>query len=113
MKNSMREKIFVEKVVLNVGCAGNVEKIEKAKSMLKMITNRKPVITYSIKRSTFGIPKGRPIGVKVTIRKKEAEELLKKLLIAKGNKLKASSFDDYGNVSFGIEKYFEESPDAI
>ncbi len=106
-ENPMRKKIFVEKVVLNVGCAGNVEKIEKAKKMLEMITNRKPVITYSRKRSTFGIPKGKPIGVKVTVRKKEAEELLKKLLAAKGNKLKASYFDDYGNFSFGIEKYFE------
>ncbi len=106
IENPMR-KIFVEKVVLNIGCAGNMEKIEKAKKLLEIITGKKAVITYSRKRSTFGIPKGRPIGVKVTVRKKEAEELLRKLLAAKGNKIKASSFDDYGNFSFGIEKYFE------
>jgi len=103
----MREKIFVEKVVLNIGCAGNLEKIEKAKELLQRITGKKPVVTLSRKRSTFGIAKGKPIGVKVTLRKKEAEEFLKKVFEVYKNKIPSKVFDDWGNFSLGIQKYFE------
>jgi len=103
----MRKKIFVEKVVLNIGCAGNLEKIEKAKELLQRITGKKPVVTLSRKRSTFGIAKGKPIGVKVTLRKKEAEEFLKKVFEVYKNKIPSKVFDDWGNFSLGIQKYFE------
>jgi len=103
----MRKKIFVEKVVLNIGCAGNLEKIEKAKEILQRITGKKPVVTLSKKRSTFGIAKGKPIGVKVTLRKKEAEEFLKKVFEVYKNKIPSKVFDDWGNFSLGIQKYFE------
>lgn len=104
-ENPMR-RIFVEKVVLNIGCGGDVQKIERAYKLLQKLTNRKPVITYSRKRSTFGIPKGRPIGVKVTLRKKEAVEFLKKVFKAI-DKLSTKSFDDWGNFSFGIAEYID------
>ena len=104
-ENPMR-RIFVEKVVLNIGCGGDVQKIERAFKLLQKLTNRKPVITYSRKRSTFGIPKGRPIGVKVTLRKKEAVEFLKKAFKAI-DKLSTKSFDDWGNFSFGIKEYID------
>jgi large subunit ribosomal protein L5 len=106
-ENPMRKKIFVEKVVLNIGCAGNLEKIEKAKELLQRITGKKPVVTLSRKRSTFGIAKGKPIGVKVTLRKKEAEEFLKKVFEVYKNKIPSKVFDDWGNFSLGIQKYFE------
>jgi large subunit ribosomal protein L5 len=106
-ENPMRKKIFVEKVVLNIGCAGNLEKIEKAKEILQRITGKKPVVTLSKKRSTFGIAKGKPIGVKVTLRKKEAEEFLKKVFEVYKNKIPSKIFDDWGNFSLGIQKYFE------
>jgi len=34
-----------------------------------------------------------------------AVEFLKRALVAVNNKIKASSFDDYGNVSFGISEH--------
>lgn len=101
----MRE-IRIEKVVLNVGCGGDKEKIERAKKLLKMLTGRKPFITLSKRRSTFGIAKGKPVGVKVTLRGEAAERMLKLALTAVENKLKAQQFND-GNFSFGVAEYIE------
>lgn len=102
----MRE-IKIDKVVLNVGCGGDLEKIERAKKMLEMLTGKKPVVTKSKKRSTFGIAKGKPVGVKVTLRKKDAEEFLKKVFEAKKNTIHSSQIDNSGNFSIGIAEYFE------
>ncbi len=102
--NKMKE-IRIEKVVLNIGCGANL-KTEDAKTILERVSNDKAVVTKARKRSTFGVPKGKEIGCKV-VKRKETHELLKRLLEAKENKLKASSFDDTGNVSFGIKEYIE------
>ena len=48
---------------------------------------------------------GRPIGTKVTVRGKEAEKLLKRLLIVNNNKILRKSFDNYGNFGFGITEH--------
>jgi len=100
-------KISIEKIVLNIGCGGDMEKIEKAKKLLEIITGNKPVITKSKKRSTFGIAKGKPVGVKVTLRGKKAEEFWKKVLEAKDYKIKASQIDNEGNIGIGIAEYIE------
>jgi large subunit ribosomal protein L5 len=104
--NKMRE-IRLEKVVLNIGCAGDLEKIERAKKLLEYLTGKKPVTTFSRKRSTFGIAKGKAIGAMITLRKKSAKEFLKKALAAVGNKLLSTQFDPEGNFSFGIKEYIE------
>ena len=107
MQNPMRQ-IRIEKVVLNIGCGGDLQKIERAEKLLKYLTGREKVlITKSKRRSTFGIAKGKPIGVKVTLRKKEALEFLKKAFAAIDNRLKASWFDEEGNFSFGIKEYID------
>ncbi|MBU5682239.1 MAG: 50S ribosomal protein L5 [Candidatus Aenigmatarchaeota archaeon] len=107
-ENIMRKKIFLEKVVINIGCGGDMEKIERAKKLLeKMFPNRKFAITYSKKRSTFGVPKGKPIGVMLTLRGNEAIEFAKKVFKAYENKIPSSVFDDYGNFSLGIKKYID------
>ena len=46
-----------------------------------------------------------PIGCKVTLRKKDAEEFLKKALWVRNNKLPEWSFDEEGNFSFGITEH--------
>ena len=69
--SSMRE-IKIEKITLNIGCGDDKVKIEKSKKLLEMLTGKKPVITRSKKRSTFGVPKGKPLGVMVTLRKQDA-----------------------------------------
>lgn len=99
-------EVRIEKVVLNSGAGESGEKLQKAKKMLEMITGRKACVTLARKREpTFKIKKGEPIGVKVTLRKKEAVEFLKKAFAAVENKIKLSSFDKFGNFSFGIKEY--------
>ena len=105
-KNPMRE-LRIEKVTLNIGCGDDREKLEKAQKLLEYLTGRKPIITKSKRRSTFGVAKGKPIGVKVTLRKKAAEEFFKKVVDAVDKKFKVSFFDDEGNINIGIKEYID------
>jgi large subunit ribosomal protein L5 len=104
--NRMRE-IKIEKVTLNVGCGADKDKLEKAEKLLKMLTNRKSVLTLSKTRSTFGVPKDKPVGIKVTLRGKAAEDMLKLALTGVENRLKPQQFDASGNFSFGIKEYID------
>ena len=82
------------------------EKLMRAERVLEMICKQKPIRTIS--KSTnkdLGIRKGMPIGCKVTLRGKAAEELLKTALWTKENKMFSYSFDEDGNFSFGIPEY--------
>lgn len=105
-KNPMRE-IRIEKVTLNIGCGDDKAKIERAQKLLQMLTNKKPQITKSKRRSTFGVPKGNPLGVMVTLRNKAAEDFLRNVLQALENKIKSSQFDVDGNFSVGIKEYID------
>lgn len=101
-------QISIEKVTLNIGVGEPGEKLEKAKRLLERISSRKAVQTLAKRRvPTWGIRPGLPIGVKVTLRGKHAEEILKKLFLAIENKVKRESFDQEGNLSFGIEEYIQ------
>lgn len=107
MENTMK-KISVAKVVLNMGVGKSGEPIERAKRALQQIAGQKPSPRNA--RATqrdWGVHKGEPIGVAVTVRKQQAKELIKRLLAAKGNQIKPSSFDDFGNVSFGIKEHID------
>jgi large subunit ribosomal protein L5 len=100
------QEIRIEKVTLNVGCGGDLQKIERAQKLLEKLTGQKPIITKSRKRSTFGIARGKPVGVKVTLRKEKALNFLKLVLQAVG-KLKVSQFDEEGNLNIGIKEYID------
>ena len=78
--------------------------------MKNYLTGKKVIKTKTRKRTTFGTPKDREIGVKITLRKKEGLNVLIRLLKAVDNKIKSSSFGD-GNFSFGIEEFID-IPDA-
>src|SRR3989304_1838759 len=100
--------IRVEKVVLNIGEGKSGEPHEKAKRVLKELTGQTPSSRQardSIR--DFGISKGEPIGAIVTLRGGKAIEVLKRLLVARENKLNARSFDDNGNFSYGIKEHIE------
>ncbi len=100
--------IKVGKVVINIGVGKSGEPMERAAKVLEEITHQKAsnrIAKNSIR--DFGIHKGEPIGVMVTLRRKIAMEVLKVLVAAKENKIKASSFDDFGNVSFGIREHID------
>jgi large subunit ribosomal protein L5 len=107
LENAMK-KISVAKVVLNMGVGKSGEPIERAKRALQQIAGQKPSPRNA--RATqrdWGVHKGEPIGVAVTVRKESAIALIKRLLTAKGNQINASSFDDFGNISFGIKEHID------
>lgn len=99
--------IRVEKLTLNIGCGEAGEKLERAKKLLELLTGRKAVTTQTRSRTTFGTAKGRPIGVKVTLRGKAAGEFLRRTLAAVEGKLLDRCFDAQGNLSFGIKEHID------
>ena len=101
------KNIRVEKVVLNIGTKGDTEKLKKAVSLLTTISKKKVVETHAKKRlAAWKIRPGLPIGAKITLRGKESEELLIRLLSAVDNKLKEKSFTANG-FSFGVPEYID------
>ena len=106
-ENSMR-KIFLSKVVLNMGVGKSGDPIEIGKKALTEITGKKPNPRNAKKsQRDWGVRKGEPIGVAVTVRDNDAVELLKRLLVAKDNKINGKAIDDEGNVSFGIKEHID------
>jgi large subunit ribosomal protein L5 len=101
-------RINVDKVVINVGVGKSGEPIEKAKNALLELTSHQPAVRGAKKTvRDFGIHKGEPIGVVVTLRRGPAIEFLKRVIAAKRNVLKASSFDNFGNISLGIHEHID------
>ncbi len=102
------KKISLDKVVLNMGVGKSGDAIEVAKKALEQISGKKSCARDA--KATYrdwGVRKGEPIGVAVTIRGNDAKELLKRLLDSKGNLIKGSSFDNFGNYSFGITEHID------
>ena len=105
--NPMRE-IKIEKITINMSVGKSGEPLERAKKVLTQLTERK-VCSIKAKNTIkeFGIKQGEPIACLVTLRRDRAINFLKRGLEALGNKLKASSFDEFGNFSFGIKEHIE------
>ena len=104
-KNPMY-KPRLAKVTVNISVGAATERLSKAMKVLEELTGQKPVPRRA-KRTIkdFGIRKGENIAAKVTLRGEKAVTFLKKALEAVNFRLKASSFDEYGNVSFGIKEH--------
>lgn len=102
------KRISVDKIVINIGVGKSGEPIEKAKKALLELTGQRPAVRGAKKTvRDFGIHKGEPIGTIVTLRREPALEFLKRVIAAKRNALKASSFDNYGNISLGIHEHID------
>ncbi len=101
-------KVKIDKVVLNIGVGSPGERLDNAKKLLEIITGKKAVYTKAKERNpTFKIRPGLEIGVKVTLRGKEAEEILKRTFQAVKNTIKKDMFDKTGNLSIGIKEYID------
>ena len=98
----------VHSVTLHICPGRSGEILQKASMILQELTNQKPVI-HKAKRTirNFGIRKGEPIAVSVTVRGKKALEVLDRIVEAVGRKIKAKSFDEFGNFSFGIKEHID------
>lgn len=97
--------IKIEKVVLSIGGSG--DKLERGVKLLERITGKKPKKVKSKKRiPSLNVRPGLEVGAFVTLRKKEAIELLKKLLVAKDNTLNKKQISE-NSFSFGIKEYIE------
>ena len=104
-KNPML-KPRIEKVVINSCVGRSGEPLEKAMKILEDLTGQKPCIRRA-KRTIrdFGIRRKEPIACVVTLRGEKAKDFLKRAFQAIDNKVSKSSFDEYGNLSFGIKEH--------
>ncbi len=103
--NAMRT-VRIQKVVVNIGVGEAGERLLKAESLLEELTGATPVRTTAGKKGReFGIRQGSEVGVKVTLRGDHAREFLDEALWTREHKIPGWSFDDNGNVSFGVDDH--------
>jgi large subunit ribosomal protein L5 len=105
----------VNKIVLNIGAgegSQDTKKIQAALNDLTAIAGQKAVITRAKKAiSTFKITAGRPVGVKVTLRRDQMYEFMDRLItmalprVRDFRGIKPSSFDGKGNYAMGLKEH--------
>ena len=107
LDNRMKE-ISLFKVVVNIGVGKAGEPLERAKTALNELTGHNPS-ERGAKKSVrdFNIHKGEPIGTMVTLRREEAINFLRRIMEAKKNVIKSTSFDNNGNLSLGIHDHID------
>ncbi len=108
MNNPMR-RIVIDKVVINIGVGEGGEKLRKAEKVIDILTGGVKPMHMKAKKTIrdFNIRKGLPIGLKVTLRGKKAEDFLNRALWVRDYKVPNYSFDAQGNLNFGISDYTE------
>lgn len=103
-----QEMISIDKVTVNIGVGKPGEDLENAKKLLERITESTAVKTRGKeKEPQWKIREGKAIGVKTTLRGKEAENFLEKAFTAIQNEVSKNKFDERGNLSFGIDEYID------
>jgi large subunit ribosomal protein L5 len=107
-KSNPMKEIHVSKVVINIGVGKSGDPVEKAKNALSELTGKTPSVRGAKKSvRDFGIHKGEPIGAMVTLRRTDATNFLRRIMESKRNVIKNSSFDNNGNISFGIHEHID------
>jgi len=106
-KNVM-DRVRIEKVVVHISIGSDWDRLQKAAKLLESLTGQKPVFRKARKTiRAFGIVRKRPMSVMVTLRKDRAIDFLRRAFEAVDNKIKESSFDEYGNFAFGIQEHLQ------
>lgn len=104
-ENPMKEP-QIDKVVVNIGVGEGGEELRKAERVLEMVTDQEPAHTHaSTSNREWGIREGQPVGVKVTLRGDDAVEFLEEAFWVRNHEIPQWSFDDSGNLNFGIADY--------
>ena len=105
----------IAKIVLNIGAgegAQDGKKVQQAQNDLTAIAGQKAVVTKAKKSiASFKITTGKPIGVKVTLRKDRMYEFLDRLVtmalprVRDFRGLNGKSFDGRGNYAMGLKEH--------
>ncbi len=104
MSNVM-EQIYLDKLVINIGVGQTEDKLQAAKALLKKLTGREAISIPSKKREPeLKLRKGQIIATAVTLRKKEAFEMLKRALEANDNIIGKNAVAK-NSINFGIKEY--------
>lgn len=102
------QRVKIGKVVINMGVGKSGDPLERAKKMLTSLVGATPSIRKARKTiRDFGIHRGEPIALTVTLRGEKATEMLRRLLAAKNMRVPERSFDENGNCSFGIKEHID------
>ncbi len=105
---NVMKALQIDKVTINFGAGKDQQRLEKGMQLIKMITGKNPVKTITQARIPgWGLRPGLPVGLKLTLRGKEAQDVVKRLLEARENRLKPSCVDNNGNISFGLSEYID------
>ncbi|WP_297523325.1 50S ribosomal protein L5, partial [Thermococcus sp.] len=84
----------IAKLTINIGVGESGERLTKAETLLERLVGQKPIRRRAKQTNRdFGIRRGEPIAVKVTLRGERAYNMLDRLLEAVDRKLKAGNFD--------------------
>ncbi|HME52044.1 MAG TPA: 50S ribosomal protein L5 [Candidatus Lokiarchaeia archaeon] len=101
---NMRPRL--DKIVVNLAVGQSGETLQKAAQVVEEMTQQKPSLVgahRSIKE--FNIRQGEKIAARVTLRGEPAVNFLKKALVEHDFKILRKSFDNYGNVSWGVKEH--------
>jgi large subunit ribosomal protein L5 len=105
----------IEKIVINTGVGDalkNKEAFEKVKNDIAAITGQSPSVRKArVSVASFGLRKGAPVGLKVTLRGMKMYDFMDKLFsivlprLRDFRGVKRDSFDRWGNYTLGIVEH--------
>ena len=101
-----KPRILKVSVNFSVGTSG--PELERARTICQRLTNQAPAEGRA-KESVrgFNIRKHEPIAVFTTLRGENARDFLKKAFWAIEDRISASNFDEFGNLSFGLDEHLK------
>ncbi len=93
----------IAKVTVNIGVGEGGQRLENAEKVVSKLTGLKPMRTFGkVNNRELGVRPGMPIGCKVTLRGEAAEDFVRRALYTRNNRIFGWSFDNQGNLQFGV-----------
>merc|ERR1711966_573471 len=116
--SAVMRKITIQKLVINCCVGESGDKLFRASSVLKELSGRNQKkksgeesgVVFSKARltvRTFGIRRNEQIACHVTVRGKQAEQILEKGLRVKEFELYKQNFSETGNFGFGVNEHID------